>query len=80
MEKAANLQGLRSTALYAKNFSNGLVSELANATVGALDEMDARLSAVEGETANFTYDEGSETMFIPSNSSWELVGETLVIK
>lgn len=51
--KVTVLDHLRSCSQAAKDFTNGLVSELATATADAIEEMEGRINTLDGKIGGF---------------------------
>lgn len=77
--KVTALDHMKSCALAAKNFANGLVAELATATSEAIEEMDSRINALDEQIGGFSYSEANETLTIPA-ANGTVADETLVLK
>ena len=78
-KKVTVLDHLKSVAQEARNFTNGLVSDLATATTEAIEEMEERISSIDGKVGGFTYSEVDETLTVPL-ANGTVANETLTLK
>ncbi len=70
---------LKSCAQAAKDFTNGLVAELAAATTEAIEEMDDRITALDEKIGGFSYSEADEMLTVPAENG-TVADETLILK
>lgn len=79
MSKITVFEQLRSCAQAARDFANGLVAEVANATADAIEELAERVDAVDQKVGGFSYSETDETLTVPA-ANGTVADETLVLK
>lgn len=79
MSKITVFEQLRSCAQAARDFANGLVADVAEATAGAIEELAEKVEAVDQKVGGFSYSETDETLTVPA-ANGTVADETLVLK